>query len=114
MRGRSERGGRSHTISNRSWTTPHGRHSMSSVTVQTHEATRSRRWLVWTGRIVSVAPVLIILMSARWKLTSAPFYVREWGRIGGKTPNLQSIASLQLGATLLYVTPRLSRSGDVL
>jgi hypothetical protein len=52
---------------------------MSAVTVETHEVTRSHRWLVWAGRIVSVAPVLIVLMSSRWKLTSdrAP---RFWAR----------------------------------
>jgi hypothetical protein len=87
---------------------------MSAVTVQTHEATRAQRWLVWTGRIVSVVPVLIVLMSARWKLTSNPWYVMEWGRIGWKAPDLPFIASLQLGAILLYVIPRTSVLGAVL
>ena len=87
---------------------------MSTVTVETHEATRSHRWLVWAGRVVSVAPVLIVLMSSRWKLTSNPWYVREWGRIGWKTPDLPFIASLQLGAILLYVIPRTSVLGAVI
>ena len=87
---------------------------MSTVTVQTHDTTRGQRWLVWTGRVVSVMPVLIVLMSARWKLTSSPFYVREWERIGWKTPDLPFIASLQLGAILLYVIPRTSVLGAVI
>ena len=87
---------------------------MNAVTVQTHEATWSRLWLVWTGRIISVAPVLIVLMSARWKLTANPWYVREWGRIGWRTPDLPFIASLQLGAILLYVIPRTSVLGAVI
>jgi hypothetical protein len=87
---------------------------MNAVTVQTHEATGSRLWLVWTGRIISVAPVLIVLMSARWKLTANPWYVREWGRIGWRTPDLLFIASLQLGAILLYVIPRTSILGAVI
>src|ERR1051325_2125249 len=87
------------------WTI-HRRFSMSAVTVQTHDVTGSRRWLVWTGRIVSVVPVLIVLMSSRWKLTSNPWYVHEWGRSGWKTPDLTFIDSLQLGAVLLYVIPR--------
>jgi hypothetical protein len=87
---------------------------MSAVTVQAEEATRSRPWLVWAGRIVSVAPVLIVLMSSRWKLTSNPWYVHEWGRIGWKTPDLPFIASLQLGAILLYVIPPTSVLGAVL
>ena len=87
---------------------------MSAVTVETREATRSHTWLVWTGRIVSVLPVLIVLMSSRWKLTSNPWYVREWARIGWKTPDLPFIASLQLGAILLYVIPRTSVLGAVI
>ena len=87
---------------------------MNAVTVQTNQATWSRLWLVWTGRIISVAPVLIVLMSARWKLTANPWYVREWGRIGWRTPDLPFIASLQLGAILLYVIPRTSVLGAVI
>ena len=87
---------------------------MNAVTVQTNQATWSRLWLVWTGRIISVAPVLIVLMSARWKLTANPWYVREWGRIGWRTQDLPFIASLQLGAILLYVIPRTSVLGAVI
>src|SRR5215813_3192770 len=87
---------------------------MSAVTNQAHETTRLSQWMVWTGRLVSVIPVLVVLMSSRWKLTEAPFYVREWGRIGWKTPDLPFIASLQLGAILLYVIPRTSVLGAVL
>jgi hypothetical protein len=87
---------------------------MSTVAVETNATTRSNPWLVWTGRIVSVLPVLIVLMSSRWKLTSNPWYVREWGRIGWKTPDLPFIASLQLGAILLYVIPRTSVLGAVI
>ena len=75
---------------------------------------RSERWMVWAGRIVSVLPVLIVLISSRWKLTQAPFYVREWGRIGWQVKDLPFIASLQLGAILLYVIPRTSVLGAVL
>jgi hypothetical protein len=87
---------------------------MSTVTVQTNEVTRSRPWLVWTGRFVSVLPVLIVLMSSRWKLTQNLWYVREWGRIGWQTPDLPFIASLQLGAIVLYLIPQTSVLGCVL
>lgn len=78
------------------------------------EPTRGERWMVWTGRIVSVLPVLIVLISSRWKLTHSPFYVREWGRIGWRTEDLAFIASLQLGAILLYVIPRTAVLGAVI
>ena len=87
---------------------------MSTVTIETRETTRLNWWLVWAGRVISVMPVLIVLMSARWKLTSSPFYVREWGRIGWQVPDLPFIASLQLGAILLYVIPPTSVLGAVI
>jgi hypothetical protein len=75
---------------------------------------RSKRWLVWIGRGVSLIPVFVVLTSSRWKLTQSPFYVREWGRIGWQTPDLPLVASLQLGAILLYVIPQTSVLGAVL
>jgi hypothetical protein len=70
--------------------------------------------MVWIGRVISVLPVLIILASSRWKLTSNPWYVHEWTRIGWKVPDLPFIASLQLGAILLYVIPRTAVLGAVI
>jgi hypothetical protein len=82
--------------------------------IQLQETTRGERRMVWAGRIVSILPVLIVLISSRWKLTSDPRYVQEWGRIGWKTQDLPFIASLQLGAILLYVIPRTSVLGAIL
>ena len=90
---------------------------MSTVTVQTQETasnTTTPQWIMWAGRVVSALPVLIVLMSSRWKLTEAPFYVREWGRIGWQTPDLPFIASLQLGAIVLYLIPQTSVLGCVI
>ena len=78
------------------------------------EMTRGERWMVWAGRIVSVLPVLIVLTSSRWKLTQNPLYVQEWGRIGWQVKDLPFIASLQLGAILLYVIPRTAVLGAIL
>lgn len=87
---------------------------MSTVAVQTNAPARWRPWLVWTGRLVSLAPVLIVLMSANWKLTESPFYVREWARLGWVKPDLPFVASLQLGAIALYVIPQTSVLGAVI
>ena len=69
---------------------------------------------IWAGRIVSCAPVLIVLMSARWKLTLDPWYVREWGRLGWDTQALPFVASLQLAAIVLFVIPRTAILGAIL
>jgi len=87
---------------------------MKTVDVQMHDVTHAERWMIWAGRIISVLPVLVVLISSRWKLTENPGYVREWGRIGWNVKDLPFVASLQLGAILLYVIPRTSILGAVL
>ena len=87
---------------------------MGAVMSQTRENARTPAWMLWTGRVVSALPVLIVLMSARMKLTSDPWYVQEWGRIGWQVGALPLIASLQLAAITLYVIPQTSMLGAVL
>lgn len=77
-------------------------------------APRWHRWLTWAGWAVSCAPVYIVLSSATWKLTSNPWYVQEWGRIGWQTPDLPLIASLQLVAIVLFAIPQTAVLGAVL
>jgi hypothetical protein len=87
---------------------------MDGVAVRLEKATWRDRWMVWAGWIVSAAPIWIVLSSARWKLTSDPWYVREWQRIGWEMPALPFIASLQLVAIVLFVIPRTAVLGAVL
>ena len=87
---------------------------MGAVTSQKPETVTTPVWMLWAGRIVSVLPVLIVLMSARMKLTSDPWYVQEWGRLGWQAGALPLIASLQLIAITLYVIPRTAVLGAVL
>jgi len=76
--------------------------------------TRWPWWTVWVGRVVSGAPVAIVLMSARWKLTSNPWYVQEFARIGWSEPALPLLAVLQLVAVGLYLLPPTAVLGAVL
>ncbi len=79
--------------------------------------TNRQRWqqaLVWAGWIVSLAPVYVVLTSARWKLTSDPWYVREFARIGWDGSALPLLASLQLAAIVLYLIPPTAVLGAVL
>jgi hypothetical protein len=87
---------------------------MSAGTVPTGNATPTPMWMVWAGRVMSAAPVLIVLSSSRWKLTQNPWYVQEWGRIGWQVQALPRIASLQLIAIVLYLIPQTAVLGAVL
>jgi hypothetical protein len=53
-------------------------------------------------------------MSARWKLTFDPWYVREWGRIGWDASALTRIALIQVACIVLYVIPPTAVLGAVL
>jgi hypothetical protein len=64
--------------------------------------------------ILSAAAIWILLMSARWKLTFDPWYVKEWGRIGWDPGMLPRIAFVQLTCVVLYLTPPTSVLGAVL
>lgn len=72
------------------------------------------KWIVWAGWVVSMAPVYVVLSSARWKLTSNSWYVGEWERFGWQLPMLPFIASLQLAAIVLFLIPRTAVLGAVL
>lgn len=87
---------------------------MSTVSFQTPQPTLVSRAMPWVGWLFSAAAVAILVMSARWKLTSTPFYVREWSRIGWDPNLLPRIALVQLTCLVLYLTPRTAVLGVVL
>lgn len=87
---------------------------MNTAIVQESKRGRWQVVLVWAGWLVSLAPVYIVLTSARWKLTSNPWYVREFERIGWETPALPLLAFLQLSAIVLYLIPWTAVLGAVL
>jgi len=73
-----------------------------------------KRWLPWIGWAFSLAGVSILLMSARWKLTFDPWYVKEWGRLGWDPNMLPRVALIQLVCVVLYLMPRTAVLGVVL
>jgi DoxX-like family len=70
--------------------------------------------MLWTGRVLSLWPIFVVLLSATWKLTRNPPYVAEFGRIGWPASALTLLAFLQLGCIVLYVIPPTAILGAVL
>ena len=87
---------------------------MSTVSLQTPQTTWVQRLMPWVGWLFSAGAIAILVMSARWKLTSTPFYVNEWMRIGWDPAKLPLVASLQVTCLVLYLIPRTSVLGVVL
>ena len=76
--------------------------------------TTQKRWMLWTGRVLSLWPVVVVVSSATWKLTRNPWYVMEFGRIGWPESALTGLALLQLACLVLYVIPSTAVLGAVL
>lgn len=70
--------------------------------------------MLWTGRVLSLWPVFIVVSSATWKLTRNPWYVAEFARIGWPVSALTGLALLQLACLALYVIPPTAVLGAVL
>src|SRR5215470_2129363 len=83
-----------------------GRTTMGTAAVEAPAANRFKLWIVWAGRVVSVAPVYILLWSARAKLTHSLWYVREWSRIGWSPDALNGVGAIQLTCLALYLIPQ--------
>jgi len=86
---------------------------VSAVDVPVRE-TKGKLWLYWVGWVVSLWPAFVIGMSAHWKLSHNPAYVREFARIGWPEHALTLLACLQLGSLILFLIPRTSVLGAVL
>ena len=86
---------------------------MSSIAVPVRETTQ-KSWMLWTGRVLSLWPVFVVVMSSIWKLTRNPWYVGEFVRIGWPASDLPLLAFLQLGCIVLYVIPPTAVLGAVL
>ena len=86
---------------------------MSAVDAQVREKS-GKLWMLWTGRVLSLWPIFVVLLSATWKLTRNPPYVAEFGRIGWPTSALTLLAGLQLGCIVLYVIPPTAILGAIL
>ncbi len=72
------------------------------------------RWMTWTGRVISLVPLFVLLSSARWKLTHNAWYVAEWGRIGWAESAINGIGFVQLTCVALYLIPQTAVLGAVL
>jgi hypothetical protein len=86
---------------------------MSSIVMPARETTQ-KPWMLWTGRVLSLFPIFIVLLSASWKLSRNPWYVAEFGRIGWPTTVLTGLALIQLTGIVLFVIPRTALLGAVL
>jgi hypothetical protein len=70
--------------------------------------------ILWTGRIMSTLPVLMLLFSATMKFSGSPDLAKGFEHLGWKIQLAPSLGVLELVCTVLYAIPRTSVLGAIL
>jgi len=70
--------------------------------------------MLWTGRVISVLPVLGLVMSGVMKITQPPEVLEGMSKFGFDTKLLIPLAIIELGATAIYLIPQTAVLGAVL
>jgi hypothetical protein len=79
------------------------------------QAPAPRKAVLWTGRVISVLPALMLSMSAAMKLSHAPQFVATFtNKLGYQETSLTGIGLLELACTLLYLIPQTAFLGALL
>ena|SRR5438105_116138 len=72
-------------------------------------------WVIWTSRVLSAIPVLMLLFSGTMKIMHGPQVVEAFtGKYGWPDGLLVTIGVIEVLCTLLYVVPQTAVLGAVL
>jgi hypothetical protein len=71
-------------------------------------------WKLWTGRVLSALPVLMMLFSASLKLSHAPMFLAKWGTFGYSDSAATPIGLLEVVCALIYAVPKTRVLGAIL
>lgn len=70
--------------------------------------------MIWSGRILSLLPVLLLLMSAVMKLMKSPSVVEGFGKFGYAESLVFPIGIVEVACTVIYLIPQTSILGAIL
>jgi hypothetical protein len=85
---------------------------MSDATVTT--GSKPNKAMLWTGRVLSTLPALLLLISSAMKLTKSDEVVKGFGEFGFDSSLIVPIGIVELVCTLLYIIPGTSVLGAIL
>jgi len=88
---------------------------MTSATYGTMPAeNQSSKAMLWTGRVISAIPVLMLLMSAIMKLIKTPMAMEGFKQLGWPEHFALAIGIIELSCTIIYLIPATSILGAIL
>lgn len=83
------------------------------MSVEATEPKKSTK-LIWTGRVLSAVPVLLLLMSATFKIIQPGDFIEGFEKSGFAKHLALGIGITELVCTILYVIPQTSVLGAIL
>ncbi len=70
--------------------------------------------ILWTGRVLSALPSLMLTMSAGMKLSAAPMIVDDFAKNGWPAGSLTKLGVVELLCVVLYIVPQTAVLGAIL
>jgi uncharacterized membrane protein YphA (DoxX/SURF4 family) len=78
------------------------------------QITTTPKWMIWTGRVISALPVLMLLMSGAMKFNLPEDAVTQMKQIGWEPKMMPALGIIEIGSALLYVIPQTAVLGAIL
>jgi hypothetical protein len=72
------------------------------------------KWMVWTGWVISILPVLGLAMSAAMKFLKPPEVVQGFTKLGWAENSALGLGILEIACTIVYLIPQTSVLGAIL
>jgi hypothetical protein len=63
-------------------------------------------WKLWTGRVLSALPILMLLFSASLKISHAPLFLEKWSQFGYPESAATPIGIVEIACALIYAFPK--------
>jgi hypothetical protein len=74
-----------------------------------------KKWVLWTGRVLSALPVLMMVLSGVMKVSHPPALVEQMtGKFGYPEGVITTIGLLEIACAVVYVVPRTAVLGAIL
>jgi DoxX-like protein len=70
--------------------------------------------MIWTGRMMSAIPILLMLFAASTKLMKVPAVIEGMGKYGFSAGLVPIVGAIELVSTVLYVIPQTAVLGAIL
>ena len=82
--------------------------------MSTVETSPTPKWMLWTGRFISVLPVLMLIMSGVMKFNLPEDAIKQMTAHGWDPKIMPALGVVELSATFLYILPQTAVLGAIL